>query len=309
MEKPKIAVFGDILLDRYDYCENRDNPESSAPCHRVSKTTFLPGGAGNVATNLAKLGAEPILFGLIGEDEHGNFLSNELNKKDIDKKILINNNIQTIVKQRLLSAIDGRYHGRLDFGDSEEQVNQIKSLNNQIIEHVKNNLTSNYNAFLVSDYSKGFISEELLAILKSKKIPIYVDFKKDKGIGRGVELVKPNKIEISLMVKNGSIREKAHTLSKELDSNVLLTLGGDGMYYVDRDGSTFSLPANKVDVSDVTGSGDSAISTLVFYRSIGKSIKESIILSNIAAGLNVQHIGCFQATRKEIEDVYFNKNL
>jgi D-beta-D-heptose 7-phosphate kinase / D-beta-D-heptose 1-phosphate adenosyltransferase len=305
--KPKIAVFGDVLLDRYDYCENRENPESSAPCHRVKKTTFLPGGAGNVAANLAKLGAEVTLFGIVGNDEHGKQLIDELSNLGVNQKILTDDNINTIVKQRILSAHDGRYHGRLDFGDSSSEIESLKSLKSQILFRIAPLLANGFDSCIISDYDKGFITPELVNEIKKIGVPIYVDPKQNKALYYGVELIKPNKKEISSMSGLVDYKEKANEISKELKTNVLLTLGGDGMYFAGKDGNSFSLPANKTEVVDVTGCGDTALATLVFYRTIGRTMKESIELANKAAGIGVQHIGCYQVSREEIES--FNDNI
>ncbi|MFH1290764.1 MAG: PfkB family carbohydrate kinase [Nanoarchaeota archaeon] len=299
--KPRIAIFGDVLLDRYDYCENRGNPESSAPCHRVKKTLFLPGGAGNVAANLAALGAEVVLFGLVGRDEHGRCLIDELSKLNISQRLLTDETTRTIVKQRILSTSDGRYHGRLDFGDDAAAIEKIKSLNSKILDKISPLITNGFDACIVSDYDKGFITSELMNEIKKIGTPIYVDPKNNKNLYRNVELIKPNRVEISAMVSARTDQEKAEQLSKELNTNVLLTLGENGMYYAGKEGSSFSLPAHTSEVSDVTGCGDTVIATLAFYRTLGKSMKESIELSNKAAGISVQHIGCYHVKREEIE--------
>jgi D-beta-D-heptose 7-phosphate kinase/D-beta-D-heptose 1-phosphate adenosyltransferase len=301
--KPKIAVLGDILLDRYDYCENRENPESSAPCHRVKNTAFLPGGAGNVAANLAKLGADVTLFGIIGNDDHGKQLLNEISKLGINQKILIDNSIKTIVKQRILSANDGRYHGRLDFGDHASEIQAIKSLKFQILTKISSLLANNFESCIISDYNKGFITPEIIQEIKKIGRPIYVDPKQDKNLYYGVELIKPNRKEISSMSQLGDDKEKAKTLARELNTNILLTLGGEGMFFASKDGSSFHLPAHKTEVVDVTGCGDTAIATLVFYRTLGKSMRESIELANKAAGISVQHVGCYHVSREEIESI------
>jgi len=307
MKKPIIAVFGDVMLDRYDYCENRDNPESSSPCHRVKKTSFLPGGAGNVAANLTKLGAEVILFGLVGRDEHGKHLINELSKRGIYQRLLTDEKIKTIVKQRILSESDGRYHCRLDFGDHLEEIEKIKSLNQGAVEKIAPLIANGFDAVIISDYDKGFVTQELVNEIKKLNIQIYVDPKKSKALFQGVELIKPNGKEISAMVSGNDDREKAEILSKELNTNVLLTLGEKGMYFIGKDGTYFELPVHKVEVSDVTGCGDTAIATLVFYRTLGKSMRESIELANKAAGISVQHVGCYHVSRGEIENSQITK--
>ena len=301
MEKPKIAVFGDLILDKYDYCENRDNPESSAPCHRVKNTKFLPGGAGNVAANLKSLGAEVVLFGILGKDENGECLIRELNNLGINHKLIFNGEIKTIVKQRILSNSDGRCHCRLDFGDSDHEIEKIKSLSYQIAKELKNSVKNDFSSCIISDYGKGFITQELIEIIQELNSLVYVDPKNNSLEYKNIELIKPNRKELQHLAQGQNQEEKVRNLGKKFNTNILLTLGEQGMYYLDKDGKSLEFPANKVEVADVTGSGDTVISTLVFYRTIGKSIEESIKLANKAASINVQHVGCYHVKRAEIE--------
>lgn len=308
MKKPRVAVFGDIMLDRYDYCENRENPESSAPCYRVKKTVFLPGGAGNVAANLSKLGAEVTLFGLVGNDDHGKIVLMELAKFGINKKVLINESIATIVKQRILAVGDGRYHGRLDFGDDTAEVHKILSLAPEIVSALSPVIKNGFDACIVSDYAKGFVSQELMIEIKKLGCPIFVDPKQKKELYVGVELIKPNRRELHVLTSQGSDIERVESLSKELSTDVLFTMGEDGMCYVGRSGERIELPGHHVDVADVTGSGDTVIATYVFYRCLGRSVRESLELANRAGSINVQHVGCYRVSREEIENFSTNQN-
>ena len=115
-------------------------------------------------------------------------------------------------------------------------------------------------------------------------------------------MIKPNRKEISTMSNFSDDREKAQELAKELNTNVLLTLGGEGMFFAGKSGETFHLPAHKTEVVDVTGCGDTAIATLVFYRTLGKSFREAIELANKAAGISIQYPGCHHISRDEIEN-------
>lgn len=298
---PQIAVFGDVFLDRNDFCDNRENPESSAPCYRVRNTKYLPGGAGNAASNLVKLGSQVTLYGIIGEDEHGSTLVKELESRGIKLNLIRHPQVRTIVKQRILSSSDGRYHARLDFGDSPAEIETIRTLQNNVLETLAESYQTDPQLVLVSDYAKGFITEQLMDFLRYKKLPIYVDPKQDGGLYTGVELIKPNRKELSLLMGKGEGKTLARTLSEKLNANVLLTLGEEGMFFVDRAGETIQVSAEKTDVVDVTGCGDTAIATLAFYRALGKSWRESIELANKAAGINARHIGCYAPARDEIE--------
>ena len=169
----KIVVIGDIMLDRYYYCKNRNNPESSAPAYISSKKNIIhkPGGAGNVAANLASLKADFKLVSLVGKDADSKILKNSLNELKIPYKFIYDGKRATIVKTRALDILDGRYHFRFDIEDKTEiSDNHVE----EIVEETKNS-----NLIVISDYNKGIINSKLMSRLKSMEIPILVDPKKE----------------------------------------------------------------------------------------------------------------------------------
>jgi bifunctional ADP-heptose synthase (sugar kinase/adenylyltransferase) len=107
-----IGIIGDVLLDKYDYCSNRENPESSAPCYVVERTEYKPGGAGNVAANVSSLGSKSILVSVIGNDDNARILENIL--QGMNTHLIRDSKRPTIVKERVMSVQDGRYHFRKD---------------------------------------------------------------------------------------------------------------------------------------------------------------------------------------------------
>ena len=303
MKTKKIVVIGDIMLDKYNKCVNRENPESSAPCYTIIDTEYKPGGAGNVAANLASLGSKTEIISVIGEDENSKILRNSLVSLCIPCYVIVDKKRQTIVKERFISAIDGRYHFRAD----REKKQYIEENHvSDIIKTIKK--SEDCSLILVSDYNKGVISENLMAELKKLNIPIIVDPKPaHKDFYKGVFLLKPNIKEVREMSKLEEEIVASELLRDELQTRILLTKGKDGMSYFGLNGKRIDLESEARKVSDVTGAGDTTVAAFAHFFNKGKSIEESVMLANIAAGIAVAYPGCYQVTEKEIFDFLAKK--
>lgn len=290
-----IAVIGDLMLDQYYFCKSRDNPESSAPCYKVEKTECKPGGAGNVAANLAKLGANVLLVGVLGEDENAKILIDSFEKLGIPNKTIIDKSRPTIVKQRILSAADGRYHFRLDREITEDiPQNHVT----EIIEAVKD-----CDLIVVSDYRKGVVSQRLMDGLKKNGRRIIVDAKPEhKEFYHGVFMIKPNATEARKMANMDDEVKAAEKLKEELGANVLLTRGGEGISYFGKEGEryNFSAAAEANEVVDITGAGDTVIATFAHFLAKDYSIEECTNLANKAAGIAVRYPGCYAVSEEEV---------
>jgi rfaE bifunctional protein kinase chain/domain len=290
----KICVVGDVILDQYDFCSNRHNPESSAPCYTVEKTEFKPGGAGNVAANLVALGAEVTLVSVTGEDHYRDLLEEELKVMGIDVQLIPDATRPTILKQRTLSNSDGRYHFRKDFEkDHEIEDNHTE----QLLEAAKNG----FDMYIVSDYAKGVVTKRLVQGLIGTGIPVIVDPKpKHSAYYYGAFMVTPNRKEVLEMAPEIDDMKAAKRLLSMLDTNVLFTRSEKGMAYFGKDGKEFSIQATAKEVFDVTGAGDTVVATLAYFLAQGKSIQESAKLANDAAAISVGHIGCYQVTKENL---------
>lgn len=289
----KIAVIGDVMLDKYDYCTNADNPESSAPCWTVDYTEYKPGGAGNVASNLSSLGANFELISVVGEDFPAQNLIKVLEKYNVPCNFIFDKNRQTIVKERIMSSQDGRYHCRIN----REKKKYIDE------NHVQEIMTriKNFDILLISDYRKGIISEELMKSLKSSGIPIIIDAKPEhKNFYQDVFIVKPNSKEAKAMAGIEDEILAGEKLREILRSNILLTRGARGISYFGIKGERYDFPAKERKVVDVTGAGDSCIATFTHFFVKNKTLEECINLANIAAGISVEHPGCYQVKEKEV---------
>lgn len=285
----KIIVIGDVMLDRYYYCSNRHNPESSAPAYISSKKNIIhkPGGAGNVAANLASLKADFKLVSLVGKDADSKILKNSLNELNISYKFIYDKKRATIVKTRALDILDGRYHFRFDVED------RLEIAENHVEEIVKEARDSKF--IIISDYNKGIINSKLMSKLKSLDIPILVDPKNENlKLYKDVFLVKPNSIEVKGMTDENDDLKAAKTLTKILNSNVLLTRSDKGIAYFGLNGDFFSCLSQPIgELKDVTGAGDSVIAAFAHFYNLGSKLEECVRLANKAGGVAVCHPGCY----------------
>jgi rfaE bifunctional protein kinase chain/domain len=290
-----IIVIGDVMLDKYDYCSNAENPESSAPAWTVERTEYKPGGAGNVAANLTSLGAEFELISVVGDDYPAKVLQGVLKDFKVPCNFIFDSERQTIVKERIVSSTDGRYHCRIN-RDKKKYIdeNHVR----EIIDRVQN-----AELILVSDYRKGMISSRLMDELRAQNVPIIVDAKPEHAdFYRNVFLVKPNYKEAVDMTGIKDAVKAGEALMNRLNSNVLLTRGSEGINYFGLKGERYYFPAEERKVVDVTGAGDTAIATFSHFLMKGKKLEECIQLANRAAGIAVSYPGCYQVTEKEIFD-------
>jgi len=292
----KIAVVGDVMLDRYDYCNTRENPESSAPCYTVLGVEYKPGGAGNVAANLRSLGSDSDLIAVVGDDFHAGLLKKVLDERGVSTKLINDANRTTIVKERALSNSDGRYHFRLDH-EKAGDINLEHAA--EVINLIRKN---GYELILVSDYNKGMITLDLMEQLKETKIPIIVDPKEaHRDFYHNVFMIKPNIKEVRKMAGLENELRAAEKLRGELNSNILLTRGQDGVSYFGLNGERFDFPSQAHnEVIDVTGGGDTFIATFAHFYSKKLEIKECARLANKAAGIAVGYPGCYAVSEVEV---------
>jgi len=295
MKTGKIFVIGDVMLDKYRYCTTRENPEhKSAPCYSVRKKDYKPGGAGNVAANLASLGADFKLISVVGSDHYSRVLEDILLDFKVSCEFIKDSKRQTIVKERIF--VNDQYKCRID----DEEVEYIEE------NHVQEILSKIKDAslILISDYRKGMISSRLMDELRTQNIPIVIDAKPEHiDFYRNVFLVKPNSKEVREMTGIEDEILAGEALMKKLNSNILLTRGPEGISYFGLNGKRYDFPAEKRKVIDVTGAGDTAIAAFSHFIMKGKRLEECICLANIAAAISVSYPGCHQITEKEIFDL------
>lgn len=294
----RVAVIGDLMLDRYVWGSvSRISPEAPVPVLEVESESARLGGAANVANNIKALGAEPIPFGIVGADSAGDALRQILDEMNLPREGVITDTERlTTVKTRVIAH--SQHVVRMD----HETKRDISSdLVNEVIK-VLVSMKDGLDAILLEDYNKGMLTKELVAQVidfarKNDKV-VSVDPKQGNFFEyRNVTVFKPNRKEAegALGISAGT-DEQAETAARELKKrlgceNVLLTRGEKGMTLVDKDGSVLHFPTKARKVADVSGAGDTVISTLTVALVSGATVTEAAAIANHAGGLVCGEVG------------------
>ena len=291
-ERAHILVVGDLMLDRYWHgISSRISPEAPVPVVNVSETEDRPGGAGNVALNMAALGSKVSLISIIGDDEAGQILHDRLRTAKIHTNLQVSNTKPTITKLRVVSRhqqlLRMDFEEKFDERDSSEFANKVKSL------------IGRANALVLSDYAKGSLPDcqALIAIAREAGVPVLVDPKgNDFTRYRGATILTPNFHEFEAVVgkcaTEQEVVDKGEALMRELDLQALLvTRGEQGMTLLRHHQPELHLPARAREVFDVTGAGDTVIATLAAAIAAGQPLPEATALANLAAGIVVGKMG------------------
>ncbi len=297
----KVLVVGDIMLDRYWYGNtSRISPEAPVPVVHVKQIQERPGGAANVALNIRALGAQVNLMSMSGEDKIADQLSELLNIQGIKNYLQRVPGLPTITKLRVLSL-----HQQLIRLDFEEDFHQINT--EELVNHFTQQL-SHYSVVILSDYAKGVLrcAPELIAQAKRFNIPVLIDPKgNDFTIYRGAYMLTPNRKEFEAVVgpcrDEQEIVDKGLKLINDLDlSALLITRGEHGMTLIVPNETPLHLPAQKREVYDVTGAGDTVIALLGASLAAGTDLPLAAALANHAAGVVVSKLGAATVTVSEL---------
>jgi D-beta-D-heptose 7-phosphate kinase/D-beta-D-heptose 1-phosphate adenosyltransferase len=296
-----VLVVGDVMLDRYWHGgTNRISPEAPVPVVKVSQVEDRPGGAGNVALNIAALGAGASLIGTIGFDEAGGVVQSRLKAAGISIDFQLSTDKPTVTKLRVVSRHQQLL--RMDFeqpfelADSSEYVNKAR----EVIPHI--------NALVLSDYAKGSLQDcqALIGLARQFSVPVLVDPKgSDFTRYRGATLLTPNFAEFESVVgrcrSEQDIVRRGAALMDELDlQGLLVTRGEAGLTLLRPNQPEMHLPARAREVFDVTGAGDTVIAVLAAVIAAGQSIPEAVALANLAAGIVVGKMGTATVNAPEL---------
>lgn len=302
----KIAVIGDIMLDKYLYGQvDRISPEAPIPIVKVTSEKYTPGGAANVAANISTLGGVPYLFGIVGDDHNSKVLVDLIKKFKISSSGIIREaSKKTICKTRVVSL--NQQLIRIDHEDTEY-------IEKHFAEHVLEQLAkiSDLSVIIISDYAKGTITEELMQEIikfsKTNNVSIIVDPKpKHMNWYKNTFIITPNKKEAEVM-SNSSLGIKrsffsaGKNLSEDLCANIIITAGSDGMYIIGKDVEPLQIPTRAKEVFDVSGAGDTVVAALALSIGSGASICEAAEIANLAAGVKVGKVGTQPVYWKEIK--------
>jgi D-beta-D-heptose 7-phosphate kinase/D-beta-D-heptose 1-phosphate adenosyltransferase len=298
--KTHVVVAGDVMLDRYLFgSTGRISPEAPVPIVHVHKTDDRPGGAANVAVNLASLGVTTRLVGVVGKDDAGKSLQSILKSHGIHCDFHCVEDRPTITKTRVQSR--GQQLIRLD------QENAVALPGDAVVDVLRKAI-KDAGAVVLSDYGKGSLANvaTMIALCRKAGVPVLVDPKgEDFEKYRGASLMTPNQSEFEAVVGACNTEEdlvsRARMMLDDLDMDALLiTRSEKGMFLLEADMEPVFLRAQAREVFDVTGAGDTVIATLAGAVASGQSFAAAAALANIAAGLVVRKIGVAAVTPGEI---------
>lgn len=297
----RVLVAGDVMLDRYWHgATARISPEAPVPVVKVEGREDRPGGAANVALNLAALGSAARLLGVVGQDEPGQVLEALLQAAGIETALLAVAGVPTITKLRVVSR--GQQLLRLDFEDP------LGALVPQSFVPRFKELLTGCDAVVLSDYAKGTLADvkALIGHARAAGRPVLVDPKaSDPARYRGATLMTPNLAELETMVgpcpDDATLLEKGLRLIAQLEQDALLvTRGEQGMTLILPDRPALQMPSHVREVYDVTGAGDTVISVLAACLAVGMTLEDGTRLSNLAAGLAVSRQGTAAISAAEL---------
>ena len=294
----KIAVVGDMMLDCYFRGDvKRISPEAPVPVVEVENEFYRFGGAANVALNILKLGGIPRPIGVIGYDNYGTIFSSLITESGIiDDGIIVDESRPTTAKTRVIA--DSQHVVRID-KESKQYLN--KETQNKVFNYIRENIKQ-LDGIILQDYNKGVLTpsliEKIITLANNNKILITVDPKFNNFFAyKNVTVFKPNRKEaedvLGIKIKNDEdISEVGRKLLEKLNAkNILLTLGEGGIAVFEKGMAEKRMPTKARKVADVSGAGDTVISTLTMAIATGANIMEASYLANYAGGLVCEEVG------------------
>jgi rfaE bifunctional protein kinase chain/domain len=305
----RIMVIGDLMVDEYIWGSvSRISPEAPVPVVSVTSESLRLGGAGNVANNIHALGGKVWIGGVVGNDEMGRKIFQDLHKMGIDTRGVVNESDWiTTVKTRIIAHHQQvvRYDRELVRPILPEALQRILSLLEERIHEV--------DAVLVSDYGKGVVCPELVERVRSLTLGagkvLSVDPKvKNFPLFRNVTIITPNHHEAGQAAgrwiqNEQDLVEVGRQLLQQLQArSILITRGERGMSLFQDSGEVTHIPTTAKEVFDVTGAGDTVIAVLTLALAVGADVKQAAVLSNYAAGIVVGEVGTATLKASDLED-------
>ncbi len=297
------------MLDGYLWGDvSRVSPEAPVPIVEIDDEFFRFGGSANVALNILKLGGNPLLIGVIGNDNDGKTFLDLMKKVGMDAKgIIFDESRPTTTKTRVIAG--NQHVVRID-RECKDYINS--KLEKQIVD-LLNTEIENFDAIVLQDYNKGVLTEDLISFIldigtRHNKIisvdPKFINFKKFQN----ATIFKPNKKETEdilgcRIVNDENISFAGNELLQLLNAKyVLLTLGEKGIALFEKDAQEIRIPTKARKVADVSGAGDTVISTITYALTAGASIREAAYIANYAGGLVCEEVGIVPIEGKKLFD-------
>jgi len=305
----RTLVVGDVMLDHYVWGNvSRISPEAPVPVVSVTRENVLLGAATNVVNNIHSLGGTVSVCGVIGNDDAGRQLVHMLRVQGIHTDgLIVEKDRPTTIKTRVIA------HSQQVVRFDRETKNGIeRDTHRGIFDFVKQQVREGLDAIVVSDYSKGVVTQalvrDIMKLARKNNVIVSVDPKVNHfGIYRGVTILTPNLKEASIGAKidiedDKSLLKAGALLLRRLKCDaVLITRGEHGMSLFERGGRITHIPTVAQEVFDVTGAGDTVISALTLAMAAGAGAVDAARISNYAAGLVVGVVGTATVKPEELK--------
>ncbi|HEY5534567.1 MAG TPA: PfkB family carbohydrate kinase [Ignavibacteria bacterium] len=296
-----ICIIGDVMLDLYLLGEvTRISPEAPVQVFETKKSEPKLGGAANVSLNIKTLGSNPFLIGVVGDDSNANILKSTLKSNYQTTKGIVTEKLRpTTSKTRVIS--DSHHLIRIDSESKKDISKETKANIFKLLAEIADKI----GIIILQDYNKGVLTKDVIKgiidFAKSKGIKILVDPKFDNFFEyKDVFLFKPNKKEMEdAFGRKAKDINEIKELGKELLNRIncqylVLTLGEKGIMIFEKSGNDIKISSIKTrarKVADVSGAGDTVISTIAVAIIGGASVNDAVMISNFAAGLVVEEVG------------------
>jgi len=322
-QRSRILVIGDLMLDEFLWGKvTRISPEAPVPVLDVQRRAAYPGGAANVARNLASLGAHAELAGVIGKDEPGKHLLQLLNDKSIGTGSIRATSLRPTTHKTRICAITRQLHDHLEIEDQQQIVRvddescaaldpeSKKWLFDQLREEIQA-----HDAVIIEDYAKGLIDQELVTLVigeakKHGKIVAIDPNPNNPFDWSGGTVLKPNRREAFLAAGLPYAQDEESTLKaatrlqkKHAIRHLLITLGEAGMLLLEEGQKPYHTPTRAQDVFDVSGAGDTAIAAFTLALAARATGIEAAEIANYAAGVVVGKLGTATLSLEELRDM------
>ncbi|MBQ7515096.1 MAG: D-glycero-beta-D-manno-heptose-7-phosphate kinase [Schwartzia sp.] len=303
----RLLVAGDVMLDKYFYGEvTRISPEAPVPVTRVLRQKETMGGAANVVHNLARLGAQVWISGVIGDDYHGESLVKQLEEQGVHTGGLIRTAAPTTTKVRVIGGHQQMM--RLDFEDARPLAGRDAA---RLLKETKARFNAGLDAVIISDYGKGVVTGEVCAAVigeaARRDVPVIVDPKgRDWNRYAGADYITPNLKELNEVqpapVPNEDEpvwKAARYAMKKFRIRGMLATRSECGMSLI-RPRLAVHLPTKAQEVFDVSGAGDTVIAAFALALAGGLPPAAAAWLSNLAASIVVAKLGTYAVSREEL---------
>jgi D-glycero-beta-D-manno-heptose-7-phosphate kinase len=313
-EGKRIAIIGDMMLDGYFWGDvKRISPEAPVPVMEVEEEFFRFGGAANVALNILKLGGIPIPIGVIGYDNYGTIFTSLLNEMNIENDgIFTDTDRPTTTKTRVIA--DNHHVVRIDKESKKPLSEEIERKLSIFLTGIINSL----DGIILQDYNKGVLTKSFIqktvSLANQLGITITVDPKFDNFFEyRNVTVFKPNRKETESilgmkMESDEDVSFAGNELLSRLNAKyILLTLSEEGIAVFAKDKPEKRMPTKARKVADVSGAGDTVISTLTMALAAGADIYEASTLANYGAGIVCGEVGIVPIEKEKLFDSVVNE--